>query len=93
MLVTNKTVFGRTKKFSEKNLKSLKNFRRKKSSVEQKDFSGEDIFCSQNIHEYSEKMKLSKRKFGNFICNEDHRMPILRITNVRVFPKTIVCDP
>ena len=39
------------------------------------------------------KGKYLKRKFGNFIRNEDHSMLISRNTNIRVFPKTIVCGP
>ena len=92
MLVTNKTVFGRTKKFSEKNLKSLKNFRRKKSSAEQKNFSGEDFFCSQNIHEYSEKWNFRNENSEILFVTKTIECQFYE-TRTFVFPKAIVCGP
>ena len=90
MLVTNKTIFGRTEKFSEK----IQNHGKiKKIFGRTKKFLAEDFFVRKKFTNIQKKGKFSKRRFRNFIRNEDNSMPISRNTNIRVFSQTIVCGP
>ena len=84
----------RPKKNFWKKIQNLrKNFRIKKSSAEQKNFRAEDFFVRKIFTNIRKKRKSSKRRYVNFIRNEDHSMLISQNTNVRVFPETIVCGP